>query len=302
MNETPPTLIETLKEATGELLSDETLNSLEQAFNESVDSKVGERVNLHVEKALVEQDEDHAAKLESLLEALDTDHTTKLNKVILAINENHAHKLKQVVSKYSTDVVEEASSFKADLVNKISNYLNLYIENTIPVEDIQEAVKNKKAAQQLTEMRKFLAVNFALSKDSIKDAIVDGKKQIQESKVESSKLVQENSDLKADLEASQRKALLSEKTRGLPTVKQSYITRVLGDKPLDFIEENFEYTLNMFEKTEEERVMEAKQAASRKRVAVDRPVQVKSEPVLESASVTNADSDPLGYMSELSKF
>ena len=302
MNETPPTLIETLKEATGELLSDETLNSLEQAFNESVDSKVGERVNLHVEKALVEQDEDHAAKLESLLEALDTDHTTKLNKVILAINENHAHKLKQVVSKYSTDVVEEASSFKADLVNKISNYLNLYIENTIPVEDIQEAVKNKKAAQQLTEMRKFLAVNFALSKDSIKDAIVDGKKQIQESKVESSKLVQENSDLKADLEASQRKALLSEKTRGLPTVKQSYITRVLGDKPLDFIEENFEYTLNMFEKTEEERVMEAKQAASRKRVAVDRPVQVRSEPVLESASVTNADSDPLGYMSELSKF
>jgi hypothetical protein len=302
MNETPPTLIETLKEATGELLSDETLNSLEQAFNESVDSKVGERVNLHVEKALVEQDEDHAAKLESLLEALDTDHTTKLNKVILAINENHAHKLKQVVSKYSTDVVEEASSFKADLVNKISNYLNLYIENTIPVEDIQEAVKNKKAAQQLTEMRKFLAVNFALSKDSIKDAIVDGKKQIQESKVESSKLVQENSDLKADLEASQRKALLSEKTRGLPTVKQSYITRVLGDKPLDFIEENFEYTLNMFEKTEEERVMEAKQAASRKRVAVDRPVQVRREPVLESASVTNADSDPLGYMSELSKF
>jgi len=302
MNEKPPTLIETLKDATGELLSDETLNSLEQSFNESVDSKVDERVNLHVEKALVEQDEDHAAKLESLLEALDTDHTTKLNKVILAINENHAHKLKQVVSKYSTDVVEEATSFKADLVNKISSYLNLYIENTIPVEDIKEAVKNKRAAQQLTEMRKFLAVNFALSKDSIKSAIVDGKKQIQESKVESSKLVQENSDLKADLENSQRKTLLAEKTRGLPAMKQSYITRVLGDKPLDFINENFEYTLKMFEKTEEERVMEAKQSASRNRISVDRPVQPKREPVLESTSTTAVDSDPLGYMSELSKF
>ena len=48
----------TLKDATKDLLTEETLNDIEQAFNQAVE----DRVSLHVEKALVEQDEDHAVK------------------------------------------------------------------------------------------------------------------------------------------------------------------------------------------------------------------------------------------------
>jgi hypothetical protein len=297
-------VVDALKQATGDLLNEEALQAIEQSFNESVDAKVEELVSLQVEKALVEQDEDHAAKLESLLEAIDTDHTNKLNRVVKAINENHAEKLKNIVKKYSGDVVEEASSFKNDLVDRISNYLELYIENTIPTEDIKQAVENKNAQQQLAEMRKFLAVNDALSKESIKTAIIDGKRQIQESKQSSQALLEENDGLKTQLLDLKRSKLLEEKTSGLPTVKKKYITRVLGNKPLDFIEENFEYTLKLFEKSEEDKIQQAKQQAERSSTQVDRPKTIvnESKQTEQSVSEQQTASGTFDYMSELSKF
>lgn len=303
-DKTQNNVVDALKQATGDLLNEESLAAIEQSFNESVDAKVVELVTLQVEKALVEQDEDHAAKLESLLEAIDTDHTNKLNRVVKAINENHAAKLKNIVKKYSNDVVEEAATFKGDLVDRISNYLELYIENTIPADDIKSAVENKNAQQQLAEMRKFLAVNDALSRYSIKSAIVDGKKQIQESKNTSKTLLDENTKLKTELENHKRQKLLEEKTSGLPAIKKKYISRVLGSKPLDFIEENFEYTLKLFEKSEEDKIMQAKEQAERSKVSIDRP---KSSIVQESKTEQPADqpqklTGAFDYMSELSKF
>ena len=294
-------VVQALKDATGDLLTEDTLKTIEESFDTAVSDKVEDLVLLQVEKALVEQDEDHAAKLESLLEAIDTDHTAKLNKVLKAVNENHTHKLKQIVSKYSTGVVEEAGEFKTSLVDKISSYLDLYIENAVPTEDIKAAVKNRQAYDQLQEMRKVLAVNFAMSKDSIKTAIKDGKRQIDESRTTEAKLVEENKQLVVEKLDLQRKQLLIEKTKGLPVIKKRYIARVLGNKSIGFINENFDYTLKMFERTEEDKLDEAKKQVTKSRVAVDRPV---AEVVNESTTTSSkaGAGDPFGYMDELGKF
>lgn len=293
-----------LKEAVGELLTQETLDAIQEAFENSVTSKAEELSSLQVEKALVEQDEDHAEKLEKLLEAIDKDHSDKLNKVLKAVNENHAHKLQQVVKKYSSDVVQEANEFKQDLVTRVSDYLDLYIENAIPADDIKQAVRNKQAVTQLEEMRKFLAVNYALGQDSIKNAIKDGKRQIDESSQAQEQLAKENEELKTQLVSEQREKLLAQKTKGLPVQKARYINRVFNDKPVEFINENFDYVLKMFEKTEEEKLEQAKKQASNSRPTIDRP---KAETVVtESKQAEQTQSkqfdDPFGYMSELSKF
>ena len=65
-----------LKEATQDLLSEDVLKEIEDAFN----TTVSEKVQIHVTKALTEQDEDYSKKLEHLLEAIDADHTNKLEK------------------------------------------------------------------------------------------------------------------------------------------------------------------------------------------------------------------------------
>jgi len=295
-------VVKVLKDAAGDLLSEDTLSAIEESFKQTVDTKVEELVSLQVEKALIEQDEDHANKLKALLEAIDVDHTSKLHRVLAAVNENHTGKLKDVVTKYGSQVVEEAGEFKTDLVDRISNYIELYIENAIPAADIKQAVENKQATKQLDEMRKFLAVNFALSKDSIKSAIIDGKKQIQESNHVKEGVLTENNKLKLELEGLQRNKVLEEKTSGLPALKKKYITRVLADKPVSFIEENFDYTLKLFEKTEEDKIQLAKHQVSKTRVAVDRP---EPQRVVKESTTPGPDPisvDPFGYMSELEKF
>ena len=222
--------------------------------------------------------------------------------MLAAVNENHTEKLKDVVTKYGTQVVEEAGEFKTDLVDRISNYIELYIENAIPANDIKQAVENKQATKQLDEMRKFLAVNFALSKDSIKSAIIDGKKQIQESNHVKDGVLTENNKLKLELEGLQRSKVLEEKTSGLPALKKKYITRVLADKPVAFIEENFDYTLKLFEKTEEDKIQLAKHQVSRTRAVIDRPEPQRVVKESAESGPNPISVDPFGYMSELEKF
>ena len=70
-----------LQEKADGILTEGTLKAIENAFNK--------KVSLHVEAALVKQDDEYSAKLEHLLEAIDVDHTGKLDKVIAAIDKNH---------------------------------------------------------------------------------------------------------------------------------------------------------------------------------------------------------------------
>lgn len=287
-----------LKEAVGEDIAKETLDRIETVFNEAVES----RANIRVEKALVEQDTQHAEKLEKLLEAIDDDHTKKLEKVVESLDKNHAQKLVQLVKKYEHALNEDASTFKSNLVESISSYIEEYIDEKIPVQDIQEAVKNKKAVKVLESLRSTLGVDFALAKDTIKDAINEGKTAIDESNKTISTLNEQNSQLSNELTQLKAQMLLNEKTQDLPKEKRNYIFRVLSDKTPEFITENFDYTLRLFAKTEEEKIEECKREAVASRPPeVDRPITESAEPVEQN---TESDLNPLGnvYMSELGKF
>jgi hypothetical protein len=158
-----PTITTVLKEATEGILTEDVLSEIETVFEESVK----ERVALHVEKALAEQDDDHAQKLEKLLEAIDADHTQKLKHLVESINRDHATKLAAAAKKFNTTLNEDASGFKDELVNNVSNYLELYLERAIPQEDIRRAMKNTTAVKMLTQLREALAVDSALSQKSI---------------------------------------------------------------------------------------------------------------------------------------
>ena len=75
-------MVDKLKEATKDILSEESLEEIETAFNTAVDNAVNDKLALHVEKALLDQDDSHSKKLEALLETIDTDHTQKLNVLV----------------------------------------------------------------------------------------------------------------------------------------------------------------------------------------------------------------------------
>jgi len=287
--------IDQLKEATKDILSEDSLKEIETAFNEAVNDKV----QLHVEKALLEQDEAHAAKLTELLEAVDSDHTKKLEKLVEAIDHDHGQKLRAIVLRHRAVLEEEAGTFKEDLVTTVSKYLDVYLEQTFPQDMLEEAVQNKKAVAFLGELRKVFAVDSALANESIKNAVMDGKNRLDESSESITKLQKEKDELAAELDKLKAQYVLESKSAGLPEDQRAYVNNLLKDKDSQFITENFDYTLSMFDKTEEQRLEEMKKEAIVESTAtqVDRPV------VEESVEEKKSD-DPLfnTYMGELGKY
>ncbi len=141
-------ITQVLKEAAKDILTEDVLKDIETAFNTAVENKVA----IHVEKALNEQDEDYASKLDSLIKAIDADHTAKLKMVVEAIDTDRAEKLKKIVEKYEAALVKEAADFKSSLVDQVSNYLELYLEEKLPLAEVQEAVNNQRAVATLNEI------------------------------------------------------------------------------------------------------------------------------------------------------
>lgn len=263
-----------LPENAKEILTEDSLKAIESAFSE--------KLTLTVEAALAQQDELYAEKLEQLISAIDKDHTAKLRAVVEAVDKDNANKLLKVVKKYEATISEEAKAFKNILVESISDYLEEYLNEAVPGEAILEATKNRTAMEVLTNLRRVLAVDSALMSESVQDAVVDGKKQIDNLALRLKNLEKENALLKESYLKTKTNLLLETKTQGLSDKKKEYIKRVLSDKSPKFIEENFDYTLRLFEKKEQERIEVLKEEAFKnRRVKSDAPVltESKSEPV-----------------------
>lgn len=272
-------------------LSEDTKKEIQTA----IETKVQEKVQVHVEKALAEQDELYSNKLKQLLEAIDKDHSVKLEKVVQAIDEDRAEKLKMVVSKYETALNEDAKKFKEQLVESISDYLDAYLAEAVPAEEIQEAVRNKKAVKVLEGLRQHLAVDAALQNESIKEAILDGKQQINEASSKLESIVAENATLKNELDGIKANLLIEQRTANLDEQQKKYLKKVFNGKSPEFINENFDYTLKLFNKKTNDRLENLKEEALSESTKVDRVV-------LEQTEVVNEQVEISPYLRELSKY
>ena len=276
---------ETLKD-----LSEDSLTEIQQA----IETKVKEKVTIHVEKALNEQDELYSKKLNQLLQAIDTDHSSKLAKVVEAVDADRSNKLKQVISKYESALSNDATAFKTKLVESISNYLETYLEEKVPVADIKEAVRNKKAITVLENLRNHLTVDAALQKESIKEAILDGKTQISEASSKLESVIQENAQLKSDLDSLQANLLIEQKSVSLDEQQKKYLKKVMAGKSATFINENFDYTVKLFNKKSNDRLDNLKEEALSESSNVDRVIlEQQEEPIATEFSP---------YLKELSKY
>ena len=280
-----------LSEATNGALNEEVLSEIENVFNQ----KINDKVEIHVEAALNEQDELYTEKLNELVKKIDEDHSSKLKSVVEALDNDRTNKLKLVIDKYEGALDGEAEEFQSTLIESISDYLDVYLEEKIPVESVQEAVKNTKAKKILEGLRSHLAVDSALEKESIKEAVIDGHNQINEASKKLESVAEENAVLKEELDTAKASLVLEQKTAGLDKRLKQYVNKVMKGKDAEFINENFDYTIKLFKKKESNRLETLKEEALSTRDNVDRVIyeDTKQEIVEESNSP---------YLSELSKY
>ena len=263
-----------LPEQAEEVLTEESVQAIETAIEE--------KIQLSIEAALTSQDELYAEKLQELVGAIDKDHTTKLKKVVKVVDINNANKLINVVKRYEKELTGTANTFKTTLVESISDYLDEYIEESVPTEAIEEATKNRTAREVLSNLRKVLAVDSSLMSESVKEAVMDGKTQIDELTEKVNKFEKENTLLKQAYNKQSSTLILENKTSAMVGKKREYLFKILSDKSPKFIEENFDYTAKLFDRKEKERLSVLKEEAYKTRkVKTDAPVQ----PIIEEKKV-----------------
>lgn len=286
-----------LKEATKDMLSEDTLKQIQEAF----DVAVTDKSKILVDKALEDQDTDYSSKLERLIEAIDKDHVVKLNRVVDAIDKNHTAKLSTIVEHYEARLNTDASAFKGYLVSKLSRYLDVYLNKAVPTKTIKEAAQNRRAEMLVADLRKTLAVDYAIANESIRDAIIDGKRTIDNLKKKVAELETSKESLTESVDDTKAQLLIEQKVSTLPADKQKYMRRVMADKSPTYITENFEYVLNLIDEKEQSTI----EALTEEAIEQTNSVDAKSAPITESVEGKEKTSDdPMfnTYMTELKKY
>ena len=306
---------EILKEQFKDLVTEDTLTTVYEAFEAAVNEKaerqnkeqiglLNERIQLEVDAALMKVDEDHSEKLEQLVEAIDQDHTAKLQKLVEAIDEDHTAKLQkliesidedhtnklqkvlkkideshtemlqQVISRYQTELKESAAGFQGRMIDEVSSYLDLYLEKIVPKEQISEAVVNIQAKKALDTIRQIVSVDESYMDGEVKEALIDGKKIIDSLKKELNEAVSVNTELNHKLNEVESNLLLEQKTKELPASTRGYVTKLLKGRSPEYIQENFQYVVEMHERELSDRVETAKEKSVPRRIveSTDRPL------------------------------
>lgn len=283
------------------VISEETATAIAEAFEAAVNEKVESRVSLQVESALSQQDNDHAAKLEKLLEAIDNDHSGKLQQVVNAINEDHTGKLEKLASYYRKALNEKALDFKNSMIDEVSNFLDIALDKALPKAQLQEAVENTYARTQLDKIRSVVGIDQESIDSGIKTTIAEGKKVVDSLNEKLNESYKDNEALLEKLKSVEATIILEQKTKGMPSTKKDFIVKLLNDKNSSYIEENFNYVVEMFERSEQETASELVNEA--KATAKTRDAKVPASSVVtESVTISNEGSSQVsGYLSELKK-
>jgi hypothetical protein len=305
-----------LKEQFKDLITEETLTAVHEAFEQAVNDKAEQRAELQVEAAVTKIDEDHTTKLQTLVESIDADHTAKLQKLVETIDFDHAQKLKkvltkideehtakleQVIEKYETTLNEEAESFRSRLVDEISNYMDLYLEKVVPTEQVNEAVENIRSRKVLEQIRQLVGINEEFVDSEVKEALLDGKNTIDSLKKELNEALESNTKLNHELNKVEATMLLESKTKELPEAAKSYVGNLLKGKSPEYIQENYQYVVEMFEKEISEQEDTAKEGVKQRIVeAVDRPFTEELHEEISSPAPVSAPSVG-GYLNEMKK-
>jgi hypothetical protein len=308
-----------------DLISEETLSTIEEAFTQAVEERADEKAKTKIqlenenlkkqldehyaskiEKAIKAIDEDHTQKLKKLVEAIDTDHAVKLQKLVKGIDKKHTAKLKEIVEKYEGETETEAKAFQERLVEEVSSYLDLYIDKNLPKDQISEAVANIKASKQVEQIRQIVGISEEFVDNEIKDALVDGKKTIDSLRNELNEALKENTDLALRANKAEAKIILEGKTSEMPNAKKAFINKLLGNKAPGYIEENFQYVVEMFERQTQDEVDEIKESVKKdfvKAPQVDRPqiIEEKQEFNNEIERDNTSSEGVSGYLNEMKK-
>jgi hypothetical protein len=288
-----------LKSISNEVLTEETKTAIAKSFNEAVEDKAKSQVQLMVENELSKMDADHTDKMKKLIEAIDEDHVKKFKVVVQKIDESHTAKLKKIIEKYETELKNGAESLRSDLVSKISNYLDLYLEETVPAGQLKEAVENIRARKMLEEIKKIVAIDPEFISENFKEALKDGHDTIEKLREELNSKIKESVEINQQLINTKAQLIMEQKTKDLPDNKKKFVVKLLEGKKPEEIEANFNFVLEMYDHEEADKVDVAAEAAKSGAKTLTNKVDAPKSMLKENIQPSEKDTETVGVESYL---
>ena len=170
----------------------------------------------------------HYNKMKTVLEALDADRAEKLKLIETKIDEDHTLKMQNIINMYE-------SSQQETMIEKVSDYLDVYLEEVLPEEKALNMAKISRYDEMFMEMRKLLVVTDDFVSTEIKEAVEDAKQQLDEKTDSINELMLEKIAMTKAIERLEAKALLKEKTENMTDGEKAYITQFFENASYDEI-------------------------------------------------------------------
>lgn len=280
-----------IRESMGDVISPELAQKIDEMFKEAVDKQVAEKIQLTVENELDKQDTAHAEQLEKLLENIDTDHLAKTKKLLEAMDDNYTKKLIAYSEKMNKELNENAETFQKALKESISQFLDSYINDVIPMKTIEEAVQNTRSVRMIEQIKDVIGIDPAYVSKSIKSAVMEAKDHMSELEKQVSTLTESKDSLEAELSKTKQKLMLEEKTAGLPQEKRDFIKHRLGDRTVEEIEANYDYVCEMYDADQREKREALRESAETETKTVSNKIDKPREVVTENVEDKNKITD-----------
>jgi hypothetical protein len=246
---------EILKNASNDILTEDTLNSIQTMFEQTVNTKVEERLGLEKDSIKEAINKDHGNKLKRLLETVDNDHTQKMEEVVKSIFTDSFQKLKKVKTHYESLLKKERRAATAEfkqISEQLSNYLEDYLDEAIPANAIQESAKNAYTQNLLKKIQKISGAESVFSNKKITGIIEQYENKTQQ-------LTEQVNKLKKQKTVFETKTLLESKTAHMPKEMAAFVKSKLSGKSPKFISENIDYVVNMYKRDEQNVTRKEKQ-------------------------------------------
>ena len=340
-NETTVNVKDLLPKELLEAVSAEGLATLQEAFDKLVESKVSEQIATAVKSAEVSLDAALTERMQKLVTKLDENAKINLVKVVNKINENHQAEIADVKAKavkrinemrenankaiatlkesYENKAAQEAEMFRESITKELGKFIVENVDKCIPYEQIQSAVKNTKAMELLESFKQLLNFEEVYNSEALKRPILEAYTRIEDGKKEISSLNEENESLKAELAEAkaviaeaERKAYLAKRLAEIPSKDQRmFVERVLEKASLQFIKENFEYTVKQYRTNslKENAVLaertranaKSQQIAAHSRKELSRIMTEGKKPAIEKSSKKPLNESNNSWLSKLVK-
>ncbi len=255
--------------------------SSQATLTEAIDAKVNELVTEKIDLALESQDTKHTNMLQTLVEKyevrqkdslksleekLDKEHSEVVLETFAKVDEDRTEKLVQLKEHYETLLNEKVKESSDHLVEGLDKYIDMWLDEHIPTDIIQEAAKKDYSQELLSKISNLVGVNESVT-DDIREGMRDAHRTIEEQRTIIDKL---NKD-----------SYIAHRITDLPIMEQQYIVENFKDEKydLDFVERNFDYVRTLFSKNEDAPVRVVQESRTSSKNVDQQPTTILKESV-----------------------